>query len=195
MIKDLSIEDAANVLMYKAFEHSASSFSQFLGKKVTFDVSHKIGAEPLLGHLPLDERLNLLISELRGDLKGICYLVFSQEDTKQIVGEQLMGSFAQNSELQDALLMELDNILTASFVTVLANELKVSTHAYVPRLKRVNRLELFSILKSDELIYHLTQKFKVVYFIEGIQISPIFTWAFDTQISRYISQWQEKLSS
>lgn len=194
MIKDLSIEDAANVLMYKAFEHSASSFSSFLGKKVTFDICNKIGTEPLLGHIPIDEKLNLLISELRGDLKGICYLVFSKEDTKQIVNTQLPGSKAQNGELQDALLMELDNILTASFVTVLANELKVSTHAYVPRLKKVNRLELFSILKSDELIYHLTQKFKVAYLIEGIQISPIFTWAFDANISSYISQWQEKHS-
>lgn len=194
MIKDLSIEDATNMLMYKAFEHSASSFSSFLGNKVTFDVCHKIGTEPLLSHVPIDERLNLLISELRGDLKGICYLVFSKEDTKQIANTQLTGSRAENNELQDALLMELDNILTASFVTVLANELKVSTHAYVPRLKKVNRLELFSVLKSDELIYHLTQKFKVVYLIEGIQISPIFTWAFDANISRHISQWQEKHS-
>lgn len=194
MIKELTIEDATNVLMYKAFEHSASSFSRFLGQKVTFDVSHKIETESFLGNVPIDETLNLLISELRGDLKGICYLIFSKEDTEQIVRTQLNGTHAANGELQDALLLELDNILTASFVTVLANELNVSTHAYVPRLKKVDRSGLFSYLKADEVNYHLTQKFKVAYLIEGVQISPIFTWAFDAQISNYISQWQKKLS-
>lgn len=186
------IEQASNDLMMKAFAHSATAFSLFLGKNVTFNAFQKVPTEPVFSHLEVDEPLHLLISELRGDLKGTCYLVFTQEDANGIGKTQHNNEYHHSGELQDALLMELDNILTASFITVLANELGVKTHAHVPKLKRGNKMDLFSFMKSDEVHFDLNQKFRAVYNIDDVQIQPVFTWAFDNQINTYLEKWEEK---
>jgi len=183
------LENASIILMQKAFERSAESFGHFLGKSVAFNSIGKMGESSILSLSQLDEPLSMVASEMKGDLKGTCYLIFSRKDARELCAFQLGQAYRKQDDLHDALLMELANILTASFVTVLANELNVKTYAHVPKLKKISRMEMLAILKSDEIYLDRSQKFKIHYTIEGIDVQPIFTWAFDANIYSYITKW------
>ncbi len=186
-----ALENATIELMQKAFERSAESFGHFLGTKVQFDSVKKVKQDSMLSLFLLDEPISMIASEMKGDLRGTCYLIFSRKDAVEICHFQLGEKHQNNAELQDALLMELANILTASFVTVLANVLKIETHAHVPILTKIGKMEMFSTLESDQNQLDLDQKFRIQYTIEGIKIQPVFTWAFDSNINTYITKWVE----
>jgi chemotaxis protein CheY-P-specific phosphatase CheC len=183
------LEKASLELMQRAFDRSADSFSTFLGKKVSFDSVGRMQVQSIDAVLNMTEPLSIIISEMKGDLKGTCYLIFSNLDANDICEHQLGKSYSNNEELKDGLLMELANILTASFVTVLANELKLTTYAHVPKLKKMDKVEMYKLLVSDEVHFNLSQKFRISYSIEDIKIQPIFTWAFDDNINKYIQDW------
>lgn len=186
-----TLEKASLDLMQKAFDRSADSFSSFLGKKVSFDSVGRMESQTVEAILSMPEPLSLIASEMRGDLRGTCYLIFSNKDANDICEYQLGKNHANDQDLKDGLLMELANILTASFVTVLANELKIGTYAHVPKLKKIDKIELYNILKSDEVYFNLSQKFRINYSIEDIKIQPIFTWAFDEEINTHVSRWSK----
>lgn len=188
-ISSETLEKASLDLMQRAFDRSADSFSVFLGKKVSFDSVGRMQVQSIDTILNMTEPLSIIVSEMKGDLKGTCYLIFSHDDANDICEYQLGKKYANNNELRDGLLMELANILTASFVTVLANELKIQTHAHVPKLKQMDKMQTYTLLKSDEIHFNLSQKFRISYSIEDIKIQPIFTWAFDDNINKYIQDW------
>jgi chemotaxis protein CheY-P-specific phosphatase CheC len=188
------LAEASLNLMQKAFNRSADSFSAFLGKKVSFDSVGRMQVQSIDTILNMAEPLSIIVSEMKGDLKGTCYLIFSNNDANDICEYQLGKAYSNNDELKDGLLMELANILTASFVTVLANELKIATYAHVPKLKRMDKIEMYKLLVSDEVHFNLSQKFRISYSIEDIKIQPVFTWAFDDNINKYITEWSNQTS-
>jgi len=188
------LEKASLELMQRAFDRSADSFSIFLGKKVSFDSVGRMQIQSIDSILNMTEPLSIIVSEMKGDLKGTCYLIFSHDDANDICEYQLGKAYSNNDELKEGLLMELANILTASFVTVLANELKIATYAHVPKLKKMDKIETYTLLKSDEIHFNLSQKFRISYSIEDIKIQPIFTWAFDDNINKYIQNWSNLAS-
>ena len=185
------LEKASLELMQRAFDHSAHSFSTFLGKKVSFDSVGRMQVQSIDTILNMTEPLSIIVSEMKGDLKGTCYLIFSYNDANDICEYQLGKNRVNDDELKDGLLMELANILTASFITVLANELKIETYAHVPNLKKMDKVEMYKLLVSDEIHFNLSQKFRISYSIEDIKIQPIFTWAFDDNINKYITEWSK----
>ena len=65
---------------------------------------------------------------------------------------------------------------------------------YYLDIKKMDKIEMYKLLVSDEIRFNLSQKFRISYSIEDIKIQPIFTWAFDENINKYIQDWS-KISS
>ncbi len=178
------VQNVTDRMIHNVFTASADSFSEFLGKRVTFESLQNMSAEPVLYHLTRDEPLNLFISELRGDVKGTCFLVIPQRDCLEILKTQLSEEYLENGTLQDALLTKLDVIVTENFISVLKSELGLSTYTYIPKLKRGNKMELFSFLKSEEAHLQIDQRYKAVLKMEEVRVQPFFSWVLEEKAGK-----------
>jgi hypothetical protein len=69
------------------------------------------------------DQIAILSTELIGELTGICFLIFSEMDCQKIeevcLPEQFRSAVMNSTEMLDALLLEMDNIIAASVITQL----------------------------------------------------------------------------
>ena len=180
------IKDAATALITRAYQKTNESFAHFVGAKVQFASVELLPASGL-ALTGFDERLLMIISNMKGSLNGASYLFLSEKDASQLLKAQLGDTKGQDEELLQALSMELANILTASFVTVLANELQLQTYAYIPKLKRGAKMSIFSHLKSDEVYAQLNNWYKVKFEIPQLDVEATLVWAFDHSLNNHLT--------
>jgi chemotaxis protein CheY-P-specific phosphatase CheC len=125
----------------------------------------------------------ILTTEVIGDVKGYCYLVFSKADTIKLFELSLPKNMLPESKefeiMSTALLLELDNIVSASVITQFANLLKLKMHGGIPALwdvsddfKTNNELPGHDIKDS----YILNFKSKFFPSTSGGNFSPEFIW-------------------
>jgi CheY-specific phosphatase CheX len=186
------VDYASNVLMKKSFERTAEAFSKFLSRSATIESVKKMYEDPFPHGTDLKEELWCIASDLKGELRGSSYLVFTKADAMKLSKLHLGVQQNDTSEITEHMVLELANILTANFVTVLANELGVLSYAYVPKLSKMTKTELYAKIKADEIFMKLSQKYKVLFDIDGLDIQPVFNWAFDSKIKTYLVEWHEK---
>ena len=170
-----------NEVLNDALSHSASIFSKFLSKKVAFSISGiNESIEPLFHQT--DMNLKVVISDLKGDLKGRSYLVFNNQDCKSLVETCLPGDLSQNAEMQEAIIMELDNILTAAVVTNLSNTLKINSYAYVPALSETTPKKLIGLIENDHKNDCFLITVKTSFTVDNVDLSPLFIWALELKL-------------
>ncbi len=128
-----------------------------------------------------DENTHLLKTILIGELKGICHLIFSQEEVAKVYSTCLPESvITDKSELNDQMkkefLTEIDNIVAAAAITQFSNFLELNNYGGVPSLhvmdsKVVNK---YIIDESDSL--RAIIKFKAHFHAPELDILPDFIW-------------------
>lgn len=179
--------ETVKLIITKAFENSAEAFQRFLGKKVETDIEFwNVNNYQELNN-STDENF-VLISELKGDIKGKCYLIFTHEEATKLFKNCLTDEYVTNDSMQNAILMELDNILTAAVVTVFSDKLKINSYAYVPKLAKLSSIDLRESLESDFNANMLVFNFNSTFKIEEITLSPKFIWAVELKfLDRFIS--------
>lgn len=130
-----------------------------------------------------DQLLYSLKTNIIGDISGVCYLIFDQNEVNEIVSIGLPKSILEDpekcAEMTDAILLEMDNIIVASVVSELANALGCKIFGDVPSLekmtKEILKEYLFEASNSlDKAIY-----FKSDFKNEGAKINPEFIWLLD----------------
>jgi chemotaxis protein CheY-P-specific phosphatase CheC len=175
-------------LLNIALANAADSFSKMANERVLFKgydltLLEKSGLETLLTEVE-DKGLYVLTTEIKGKLTGICYLVFDTKDA-----EGVFPIFAPNnasieeggklSEFQEAILLEVDNILSAAMVTQLSNFLDLFVYGDVPNLKCLNKEQLVEILRNDhDMYYEVALNLKAKLETSKSNVSPIFIWFF-----------------
>ena len=83
------------------------------------------------------------------------------------------------SEFQEAILLEVDNILSAAMVTQLSNFLDLFVYGDVPNLKCLNKEQLVEILRNDhDMYYEVALNLKAKLETSKSNVSPIFIWFF-----------------
>ena len=175
-------------LLNISLANAADAFSKMANERVLFNgydlaLLQKNDLEELLTDVD-NENLYVLTTEVKGKLQGICYLVFDKKDA-----EGIFPIFAPNastisddgllSEFQQAILMEIDNILSAAMVTQLSNFLDLFVYGDVPDYKFINKSELIGILKNDhDMYYEVALNLKAKLETTNSKTSPIFIWFF-----------------
>lgn len=131
-------QNALKSLFNDAMAHAAVSFGKLLGAEIVSEpvmLFTSIADTRIYPCFKSSHELIVLVTPLIGDLPGKSFLVFDQKD----LGVLYQSGFGKqvdinNLILQDAMLKEVDNIVSASFVTVISNRLSIAIFGDVPEL-------------------------------------------------------------
>jgi chemotaxis protein CheY-P-specific phosphatase CheC len=180
--------DITKELISIALANAADAFSKMAGEKVLvhqFDLT--IGAPDAKAVLPegFEASLHVLTTEVKGNLEGKSYLVFNQSDTKRICKVFAPGQpvYAGEGlgELEEALLLELDNILSAAVITQLSNFLDTFIYGGVPGLRTLTPGEALNRFGAEtqhfDVVFHIHARFKSY----RTNLQPSFIWYFKSE--------------
>ncbi|MGD1843350.1 MAG: chemotaxis protein CheC [Thermonemataceae bacterium] len=112
-----------------------------------------------------EEKVYILRTEIKGKLRGRTYLLFHQKDIQTIFkifappAVHEMAADGQLTDIQQDILLELDNILSAAMVTQLSNFLDIFIYGDIPKYSYFNNQKLTNLFAKDmkafESILHI----------------------------------------
>jgi len=175
---------------------AAESLSFFMNEKITFK---EFSEDEFLNSPPIDlgkkdeNNIHFLTTRVIGDLKGVCCLIFSEDEADSLRSAALPAEILESpemmSEMSDGIMLEVDNIISASVITEFSNLLKVKIHGSIPDLKKVNFEEMESII-ADEMSNKLFRiSFKISFESSNSGFNPEFIWLFDNAFIECIKEF------
>ena len=132
------------------------------------------------------DRFHLVKTELRGQLTGSCFLIFSEEEVNKInaacLPEEIISTDSEESRMMKmAFLKEIDNMVAAAVVTEFSNILELELFGDVPHAYVLNADEVSDYLSKESAIYQTIVHFKANFQGTEMDISPDFIWMFSDQ--------------
>jgi chemotaxis protein CheY-P-specific phosphatase CheC len=201
MMKNLTSQeiDVAKTIISAGLVKSAESLSFFMNETITlkdFDAEKHLNNPPLELNKKDESNIHLLTTKVIGEMKGICCLIFSEEEAdhlrKAALPQEILDSPEMMEEMSDGIMLEVDNIISASVITQFSNLLKVKIHGGVPSLKKVTSKEMEEFISGevDQELYLIS--FKTSFQSSKANFNPEFVWLFDNTfidcIKNYIVQ-------
>lgn len=190
-------KDIGNVLK-SAFEsgysNATNSLSQMTKRKVYFNNFHadfcKIDSINFSEQtLNRGDGTNFLVTtEIFGDVTGKSYLLLSQEEYNMLTAS-IPKSKDPSVDLAEEFIKEVDNILSASVITRLSNELKLKMYGDIPlAIGKVNG-------KIEDTIYDDFSDENADIYINSIVFSfedhplmhPVFIWVVDSDMQNVLA--------
>jgi chemotaxis protein CheY-P-specific phosphatase CheC len=181
-------------IFLKGYQNACRSFSNLSGDNVTvknFEL-HFGEAPNLLNKIIKTRNPTVLITDIIGEAKGKSYLIFNETDAKA-VPEMLiskMKSLQTNPDFSEIILKEVDNMVSASVITELSNQLYLKIYGDVPKYlppemvnkewlqeEMENNYDMFAILSSANFSFEGNYK-----------ISPYFIWILDKDFYKSLSE-------
>ncbi|MGC4021110.1 MAG: hypothetical protein QM734_03780 [Cyclobacteriaceae bacterium] len=177
-------------IMNSGFTRAAHSFSNMVGRPVRITNS----ASVLIRHdhdfaCFSEEKGDLVVltTQIIGSISGKSFLIFSDEESKEI----FKSLKSNNQGLQEAFLMEIDNIISASVIAELSNALDIEVYGDVPHLNRVHSRDLQDFMnrevKKDEPSSMIVSN-TTFHFEKGDRVHPQFIWKLSSKVFDIIPQ-------
>lgn len=188
-------------IMNQGFQRASDAFSSFIGKSVKITNTQSV----LVRHAndfscisDEDGEIIVLVTKLIGDLTGKSYLILNADETSEIVKITSQTFGFVSHQLNDALLMEIDNIISASVISELSNNLKLEVYGDVPMLKRMKAEELENFMerevegmdRSAMILSNTTFQFNV-----SERVHPQFLWKLSSKIFESVPEDRIHLAS
>ena len=197
-MKDLTLKEieVAKKIISAGLVKSAESLSFFMNETITlkdFDAEKNIDNPPLELGKKDESNIHLLTTKVIGEMNGICCLIFSEEEAdhlrKAALPQEILDSPEMMEEMSDGIMLEVDNIISASVITQFSNLLKVKIHGGVPNLKKVtsNEMEEFISGEVNKELYLIS--FKTSFESSKVQFNPEFVWLFDNTFIESIKNY------
>lgn len=194
-------EDLAKEIINIGLAKAADSLSFFTHEKV-FIRSMDLHFQKLSDLDPLTHKkgddTHVLITEIRGEMLGVCFLIFNKEEAESLCDISLPESVKKDSEkkkmMSEATLKEVDNIITAAVVTQFSNLLGVDIHGYVPILEVIHADKVKEAVFSHAKELDYVLNFTATFVSDHIDVAPEFLWILDTEFVdrvRHIIQDEE----
>lgn len=181
-LKDNEMQ-VATKLIFDGLSMAKSSMEQVLQSPITIEKVDFGQKEQVLPHIveKADEKVHIIKTALMGELKGSCFLVFSENDVNRVLKACLPENVisddsAEGNMMKMGFLTEIDNMVAAAVITEFSNFLKMEIFGGVPSLHIKKSAEVNDYIKSD--ISELDQiiHFKAIFNGEELNISPDFIW-------------------
>ena len=143
MMKDLTPQeiDVARKIISAGLVKSAESLSFFMNETISlkdFDAEKNLDNPPLELGKKDESNIHLLTTKVIGEMKGICCLIFSEEEAnhlrKAALPQEILDSPEMMEEMSDGIMLEVDNIISASVITQISNKLKQKVYGDVPKM-------------------------------------------------------------
>jgi chemotaxis protein CheY-P-specific phosphatase CheC len=150
--------DVTKELISMALANAADSFSKMTHEQVLISgykmkVIEPGDVETLLVDSAENTDYFMLNTQIKGQISAQTYLMINHKDTGSILNIFAPGQPApaldQLTELQEATLLELDNIITAAMVTQISNILEVFAYGDVPSLQHLPQPEIIDHFRED----------------------------------------------
>lgn len=137
---------------------------------------------------------HLLKTELVGDLKGFCHLVFSDEDVTTIQNKCLPPDLVSENNSQSRLMKlefmtELDNMVAGAVITELANYLELEMYGNVPSLHVVTADEVNEYIDKESIEMSAHRAMRGVMHIPELNVFAEFIWVFQDRIQELVKEF------
>lgn len=190
---------AASSIVKKGLDKAAESLSFFIKDDVKMrPIDIKINKISELNKYTNKEgeQIHFLITDVIGDMKGVCYLIFSKNEADKLrslaLPTEVLNNESLMQEMADAIMLEVDNIISASVITQFANILQVHIYGGVPRLKKFNYTELNDYVKQNSNTELFSINIKAHFETSLHDFNPEFIWQFEGTFLDNIRKLSEK---
>ena len=188
--------DIAKEIINIGLAKAADSLSFFTKEKVLIS-SLNIELKPLKEFsYPKDNKkqnFHVLTTEIKGDVDGACFLNFTQEAAlsfwESALPSDVLEDVNKKIEMGKAILMEADNIITASVVTQFANLLGVRMYGFVPIYKQVNYKEMVKYMLSYAGDADVYLQFSAEFCSQKKSICPDFFWMLNAEFMNKVQEF------
>jgi len=177
---------AAKSIINQGLSKAAESLSFFMKEEIHFnELSFSINKidKGIDFTSKFGTNIHLLITNVIGELKGVCCLIFSEEEADKLRHTALPKEIIENpalmAEMSDAIMLEVDNIISASVITQFSNILNHKIYGGVPELKKLSTEELNDYIHSNFMQDLYIINFKTQFASSQINFNPEFVWLFD----------------
>jgi len=183
-------------MLNKGFENAAHSFSKMINRKVRICTSQSvvIHHQSDFSYVSEDhDEVYVLITQLMGDFSGKSYLIISHEEAEEIF-KSMSAQQAFDEKLRDALLLEIDNILSASVISSISNEMNSVVYGDVPKLRKMHSNDLHDFLNEghdSHEAYSIVYSVATFKFDNRDKIHPQFIWKLSSKVFDLIPQGRE----
>ncbi len=178
--------EVAKIIIQKGLIKAAESLSFFMNETITLK---EFIDDSNLNHPPLElskkneKNIHLLTTKVIGELKGVCCLIFSEEEADHLrsvaLPPEILNSPEMMAEMSDGIMLEVDNIISASVITQFSNLLKIKIHGGVPHLKKLSYDEMDEFISSEINNELYLISFKTSFESSKANFNPEFVWLFD----------------
>ena len=192
---------AARNIISAGLVKAAESLSFFMNETITLnelDQEDSLSVNTIEIEKKNQSNIHLMITKVIGELKGVCCLIFSEEEADQLrntaLPTEVLNSPEMMAEMSDGIMLEVDNIISASVITQFSNMLKVKIYGGVPELRKVNSTELESYLQEEINNEMYLVSFKTKFKSSHVSFAPEFIWLFDNTFVESIKNYSATLA-
>ena len=181
-------QDVAKEVINIGLSKAADSLSFFTQNKVIIRSSELIFkniSEAKELSKKVGDNIYVLTTDIIGELKGVCYLIFNEQEVDKLLKISLPATILEDKEkkmeMSDAILKEADNIISASVITQFSNLLQFKMHGGVPYMDIMSEKKVTPFLLSragdSEYFLQISAKFHT----EEVDFTPEFVWFLDSK--------------
>ncbi|HEY9048800.1 MAG TPA: hypothetical protein VIN08_23010, partial [Ohtaekwangia sp.] len=181
----------------KGFHHAANAFSQFAAIQLSYSIVHEefhvVEEDEVKNlHCFIENKSSVLITtEIIGDVFGKSYLLMTDQEFDAISGGTFGNGSAVN-DIREEFIKELDNILSASVITKLANDLRLKIYGNVPIMIRPFSCDMKSVIADDFAedasgVYITAIRFSLA---ANPDLKPCFVWVMHQDLFSMIESRQ-----
>jgi chemotaxis protein CheY-P-specific phosphatase CheC len=188
--------NAAREIVNAGLLKAAESLSFFMKETISLDnmdFTFNKSPDPANFSDKKGENIHLLLTDIIGELKGICCLIFSEDEANKLrqvaLPPEIMNNPEMMSEMSDGILLEVDNIISASVITQFSNILKHKIYGGVPNIKKLNNSELNQFIKEKLEKNMFVINFNTHFISSHLDFSPQFLWLFDESFAESIRKF------
>jgi len=192
---------AARNIISAGLVKAAESLSFFMNETITLnelDQEDSLSVNTIEIEKKNQSNIHLMITKVIGELKGVCCLIFSEEEADQLrntaLPPEVLNSPEMMAEMSDGIMLEVDNIISASVITQFSNMLKVKIYGGVPELRKVNSTELESYLQEEINNEMYLVSFRTKFKSSHVSFAPEFIWLFDNTFVESIKNYSATLA-
>ena len=137
-----------------------------------------------------DKKTHLLKTELVGEVKGFCHLIFSEYEVEKIQNACLPEEVLNNNNPETRLmklefLTEIDNMVAGAVITQLSNHLSMEIYGNVPSLHVMQAEEVNKYIQAESVLYNSEVEFRAVFKMPFLNIESEFVWLLqDTMLDK-----------
>lgn len=187
--------EVATKLIFDGLSMAKASMEMILQSPITLkkvSYGEKVGDSPVIDYQS-DQAVQVIKTELKGELRGTSHLIFSEEDVARVCAAclppvVLESDSAQNQMMKTGFLTEIDNMVAAAVITEFANFLGVDIFGHVPSLQIMKAEEVNQYLANEATEFDSMVHFKALFHGDELNISPDFIWIFQNDLVDRIKQ-------